>query len=365
MRHSDAAKTDRFFFFFSPDKLFLRSNEVLPYVLKRKQQGNEYYKAGELSKAMHEYKSCIKAISFVDDPIYKEDLRTLAVQLTGNLAAAHLGLNNYRRVIKYCTQVLEADPKNEKALYRRALALKTYPERLEEARKDLGEAIRINPKSKQLREAFDAVSEEVKNKRKADQLAYGTIFQGNAQIYAKERPRVFFELTQKKKLLGHIEMELFSDRAPKTCENFLQLCVGHQPSGLSYERTPIHRVIEGYIIQGGDVTGGGGEGGRSIFGEMFDDENFDVPTDRVGVLCMANSGPNTNQSQFFITLAPCPDFHGQYVAFGRVVAGKAVLRKIEACEVDDNDRPVEDVVIFKCGQVRGKDRMVDSSDEEA
>lgn len=107
-----------------------------------------------------------------------------------------------------------------------------------------------------------------------------------------------------------------------------------------------------------------GLGGKSIYGDTFEDENFDVDCNRAGLLCMANAGPNSNQSQFFITLAPCPQFKGQYVVFGKVVAGSGVLKKIAAVDVDDNDVPTEAVTIVKCGQVKGKDRMVDSSDEE-
>lgn len=346
------------------DKLFLRNNEVLPYVLTRKEQGNEFYKQKEYLKAIHEYKSCIKAISFVDDPIYKADLVAPAVALLSNLAASHLGLKNYRRVIKYCTEVLKHDPSNEKAFYRRAQALRQFPDRLEEARKDFAEAIRLAPNNKALRNEYQELLEEVKMKRKADQKAYGTIFKEQAAIYEKQNPRVFFEVAQGKKLLGRLEMELFSNKVPLTAENFRALCTGEKGGSLSYMKTIFHRVIEGFIIQGGDVSMSGGAGGKSIYGATFKDESLSGKCDRAGLLCMANSGPDTNQSQFFITLVPCPQFDGKYVVFGKVVAGKEVLRKIERVECDSNDRPVEDVRVVKCGECRGKDRMIDSSDEE-
>ncbi len=346
------------------DKLFVRDNEALPYVLSRKEKGNEFYKKGEMRNAIHEYKSCIKVISYVDERVYKEGLKATAIALMGNLAAAHLSMSNWKRVIKYTTEVLKYEPSNDKALYRRSQALRKYPERLEEARKDLAEAIRVNPKSKQLRDDYATLVDEVKQKRKADKVAYGTIFKEQAAIYEAQRPRVFFEVSHGKKLLGRIEIELYNHKVPKTAENFRALCTGEK--GLTYQKSLFHRVCEGYLIQGGDVTGAKGAGGKSIYGAVFDDEAFDGgPCDKAGMVFMANSGPNTNQSQFFITLAPSPQFKGQYVVVGRVVAGSAVLRKIERVEVDDKDAPVEQVVMYKCGQVKKeKDRMMDSSSDD-
>jgi cyclophilin family peptidyl-prolyl cis-trans isomerase/FKBP-type peptidyl-prolyl cis-trans isomerase len=346
------------------DKLCVRANEALPYISARKGKGNEFYKQGEMRKAVHEYKSCIKVAALVDDPIYKAELATPVLALFGNLAAAHLALKNWKRVVKYTSEVLKHEPANEKAFFRRAQALRQYPERLEEARKDLAEAIRINPKSKQLRDEYATLVEEVKLKRRADKVAYGTIFKEQAAIYEAQRPRVFFEIAHGKKMLGRIEMELFSHKVPRTAENFRALCTGEKT--LTYAKTLIHRVVEGYLIQGGDVTMSKGTGGKSIYGATFEDEAFGAgPCDRAGMVYMANSGPHTNQSQFFITLAPSPQFREQYVVVGKVVAGSAVLRKMERVEVDSNDAPVEPVVVYKCGQVKKeKDRMVDSSSDE-
>lgn len=225
------------------DKLYLRDNEVLPYVTKRKEQGNEFYKIAQYRKAVHEYKSCTKAIAGIQDDFYKSDCRAIALALLGNLAAAHLGLGNWRRVIKYTTEVLKYEPKNEKALYRRSQALRHYSERLEDALKDLSEAIRLAPSNKSLRKDYETLQEEVRMKRKIDKLAYGTIFRGDAQIYQAKRPRVFFEVTQGKKLLGRIEIELYNDKVPKAAENFRQLCIGWPEASkrLHYQGTLFHR----------------------------------------------------------------------------------------------------------------------------
>lgn len=227
------------------EKLYLRDNEVIPYVTKRKEQGNEFFKAGQYRKAVHEYKSCTKVIALIQDDSYKRECAPLALALLGNLAAAHLGMKNWRRVIKYSTEVLSYDPKNEKALFRRSQALRHYPERLEDALKDLAEAIRLAPSNKQLRREYETLQEEVRIKRKADKMAYGTIFRRDAQIYQAKRPRVFFELSQGKSLLGRMEIELYNDKVPKAAENFRQLCIGWPESSkrLHYQGTLIHRYV--------------------------------------------------------------------------------------------------------------------------
>lgn len=350
------------------DKLFLRNNEVLPYVLKRKEKGNSWYKNQDFKRAIHEYKSCVKCISFVDDERYKPDLAPVAVQLLGNLCAAHLAVKNYRRVIKYASEVLKLDPTNEKALFRRYKALRSFPDRVEESRKDLLSAIRISPKNREFRKEYDSLLAEIKAHRERDRAAYGSIFENKGQeIYTeKQTVKVFFEIARKRKILGRVEMQLFSHLVPKTCENFRQLCLGHAESGLTYRKTIFHRVIPDYLIQGGDVTMQRGQSGKSIYGDVFDDENFEKSPNRSGLLLMANSGKNTNQSQFFITLSADNEaFEGQYVVFGKVTSGMNVLRQMASCEVDEEDMPVEDIFVFKSGQVKEtRDRMVDDSDSE-
>lgn len=110
-------------------------------------------------------------------------------------------------------------------------------------------------------------------------------------------------------------------------------------------------MIEDYIVQGGDVRGKGGKGGESIYGPKFNDEDLNEKMDRRGLVAMANSGPNSNSSQFFLTLIPCPDLQGKYVIVGRIVAGKDTLQKIASVDVDANDCPVTPVKIFKSGEV--------------
>ncbi|CCW64378.1 unnamed protein product [Phytomonas sp. EM1] len=159
-----------------------------------------------------------------------------------------------------------------------------------------------------------------------------------------------------KPLKERIIMELFDDVTPKTCENFRKLCLGNDGKTLegsnipmTYKGTIFHRVISGFMIQGGDYTNHNGTGGASIYGEKFPDENFEVACEKAGLLAMANAGPNTNGSQFFITAAPCPHLTGRHVVFGRVVRGMNSVRAIEHIATGANDKPKEDCRIEGCG----------------
>lgn len=138
-----------------------------------------------------------------------------------------------------------------------------------------------------------------------------------------------------------IVVELFHGIVPKTAENFFQLCRQNRYAGV-----PFHRIINGFMIQGGDITHQDGTGGESIYGEAFEDENFTLRHDTEGLLSMANSGPHTNTSQFFITLAATPHLDGKHVVFGKVVKGMEHVRNIGTSPVDFNDKPIQDIKIF-------------------
>lgn len=136
--------------------------------------------------------------------------------------------------------------------------------------------------------------------------------------------------------VGPITVELYYKHAPKTCHNFIELAKNGY-----YENCPFHRVISDFMIQGGDPTGTG-RGGTSVFGAKFEDEiTRELKHTGAGVLSMANSGPNTNGSQFFITLAPTPWLDGKHTIFGRVSSHMGNVAKLGSVRVDKNDKPID------------------------
>ncbi len=147
---------------------------------------------------------------------------------------------------------------------------------------------------------------------------------------AAENPRVALEVRIGDESAGTVVLELFKDVTPKTAENFRALCTGEKGEDMSYAGSPFHRIIPDFMIQGGDFTKGNGTGGKSIYGDRFPDENFEIKHTEAGLLSMANAGPNTNGSQFFITLAATPWLDGKHVVFGKVVEGMDVVQAMEA-----------------------------------
>lgn len=161
------------------------------------------------------------------------------------------------------------------------------------------------------------------------------------------------------KKVGRIEIELFEDRVPRTAENFRMLCTGEKGVGrsgakLHYKGSKIHKIIPGYLLQGGDFIANDGSGNESVYGPRFEDENFSVSHDHKGIVSMANNGRNTNGGQFFITLNKTQWLDGKYVAFGKVVEGMDIVDQIEAVGTS-NGAPKKIVSILDCGEIQASE----------
>ena len=159
--------------------------------------------------------------------------------------------------------------------------------------------------------------------------------------------KAFFDISIGGKPAGRIVFGLFGQTTPKTAENFAQLSAHTQ--GYGYSGSKFHRVIEKFMIQGGDFEKGDGAATKSIYGHEFDDENFTLDHYGAGWLSMANAGPNTNGCQFFITTVKTSWLNGKHTVFGKVLEGMDVIRKIELVKTTDKDRPLIPVVIEDSG----------------
>ncbi|CAE7157212.1 cyn-7 [Symbiodinium pilosum] len=184
--------------------------------------------------------------------------------------------------------------------------------------------------------------------------------------YAPNRPRVYLDIAINATPVGRIVCELFNDVVPRTAENFRLLCTGSRGIGkrgkaLHYKGVKFHRVVPNFVIQTGDFTHGDGTGGESVYGPTFPDENLNLKHTAPGILSMANSGKDTNASQFFICMKACPHLDGKHCVFGRVIDGMDIARRIESCG-QENGVPSVAAVVDDCGEIKGSANVAISED---
>ena len=152
-------------------------------------------------------------------------------------------------------------------------------------------------------------------------------------------------------------MEIFDKQVPKTAANFISHCKGDKGAPYHYKDVCFHRIIENFMMQGGDTTAGNGTGGLSIYGAKFEDEGVWYPHTHAGVLSMANAGPDTNSSQFFICYGPTPHLNEKHTIFGRVISGFDICQRAALVEKGAQDKPKKNVKIVDCGELEGDDKL--------
>jgi cyclophilin family peptidyl-prolyl cis-trans isomerase len=300
-----------------------------------------------------------------------------------NISLASNKVGDFKISIDKCTEALYIDKGTVKAYFLRAQAYSKLME-YDLALTDIKEAIKLSPGDKALRDEFENIKSAKKKeldeeKAKAQKLFAQGLYSEKAapKIEKKEsglpefnpeNPQVFMDIevgqAEGEAKKSRVVFELFKSHTPKTSENFRVLCTGEradEDNALHFRGGIFHRIIKDFMMQGGDTTNRNGTGGRSIYGHKFDDEGVWLPHTTGGLLSMANSGKNTNGSQFFITYQPTAWLDGKHTVFGRVISGFEICKDAEAAETGASDLPKFGVTIVDCGELSGDDKL--SKDE--
>lgn len=303
------------------------------------------------------------------DPIFLES-RTMLQAIYSNVALCQIKLNQFSEALTYCNLVLAVNRDNTKALYRHAIACRNLS-MFEEAKNSIDYAISLEAENKDLKREAALIAKAKTDALAKEKKKFGSFFRKMDMYDDKEdvlgdphdekNPKVFFDIQigkEEVKTEGRIVMELFFNVVPKTAENFRCLCTGEKGTGgsgkpLHFKDSYFHRIISGFMAQGGDFTRGNGTGGESIYGEKFADENFKLKHTSRGQLSMANAGPNTNGSQFFITFGAASHLDGKHTVFGKVVEGMEIVDAMEKVKTGAQDKPDDsDAVYIKdCGEI--------------
>lgn len=334
----------------------MSTDEKIQAASDAKEAGNTKFLKGNYRAAITLYEDGVRYLSARDewpeDALKMSDKTKLQCHL--NLANVFIKTEDYESAQKNATEALKMEPLNVKGLYRRALA-RVKLGCFEDAIVDLKELIKVDAKNADAIKLYQLAKAKLQEQNARAKKHYGSVFK-SMTLYDDKKdmrvmsnlPRVYLDISIGEER-HRLVIALFNDTVPKTVKNFQQLC--NEKSDVNYKGNQFHRLIKGFMIQGGDVTNGDGTGGVSIYGDQFDDESFEDKHTERGLLSMANCGPNTNNSQFFITFVACPHLDGRHVVFGKVVEGLTVLDRLEAVETRESDFPKVPITIEGCGSL--------------
>jgi len=358
-----------------PTRWMMSDVELITTAEKLKADGNGKFKTQNYKQAQGHYSDALSHAETVKNST--PELDTLMKTILQNMSVCTNNTGDFKLSVTNCTKAIAILPHTSKAYYLRSVA-HTKLDQWDEANKDIVAAIKISPNDKNLRAHHATVKEEKAKASKKEAGAFKKFFaQGvyNEKDAPKEAPvsadalpkfdqenaQTYFDMTigtegEEGYEKGRVVFELFTKKVPKTAENFRALCTGEKGEKYHYKGNKSHRIINGFMLQAGDTTMGNGTGGISIYGDKFDDEGIWLPHTHKGVLSMANSGPNTNGSQFFICYAQTPHLNEKHTVYGRVISGYEICEKAENVETV-SDKPKLDVCIADCGELTGDDKL--------
>lgn len=318
----------------------------LEQAMKSKELGANLYKENKFIEAQSMWKKALELLPQNESGEPMDNLNRMVVALRLNLSQVAIQLVNHEETITQATAVLKLEPGSSKALYRRGIALNAQG-KIKCAANDFKKAAQLEPRNGEIRRRYEECKKKVQD----------GVEEGPPVHDVPSLPRVFLDVKVGAAKPTRMVFALYTDSTPKTAENFRQLCTGEH-AGLTLRGIPfhykgclLHRMIPGLMVQGGDFDNANGTGGESIYGRRFPDENFRDVHNRRGLLAMANNGPNTNGSNFFVSFAPAEHLDKRHVIFGELVKGWELLDLLETLPTNPEHRPLTDCVITDCGNL--------------